>query len=50
MNELVYSASSSKQSGKLQGSSVFKDLRSEAESRIYDLLNLKIDELLDLGN
>ena len=26
-----------------------QDLRSEAESRIYDLLNLKIDELLDLG-
>ena len=27
-----------------------KDLRSEAEARIYELLNLKIDELLDLEN
>lgn len=45
----VISASTSKQSGKLQGISVFKDLRSEAESQIYELLNLKIDELLDLG-
>jgi hypothetical protein len=26
-----------------------KDLRSEAEARIYDLLNSKIDELLDLS-
>ncbi|CAF0744514.1 unnamed protein product [Brachionus calyciflorus] len=44
----VIKASSSKQSGKLQGISVFKDLRSEAETQIYELLNLKIDELLDL--
>jgi hypothetical protein len=28
---------------------VFKDLRSEAEARIYESLNSKIDELLDLG-
>ena len=34
----------------MQGISVFKDLRSEAESRIYELLNIKIDELLDLEN
>jgi len=47
---LYSSASTSKQSGKLQGISVFKDLRSEAESRIYELLNIKIDELLDLEN
>lgn len=38
----------SKQSGKLQGISVFKDLRSETEVKIYELLNKKIDELLDL--
>jgi hypothetical protein len=46
----VINASSSKQSGKLQGKSVFKDLKSEAESRIYELLNIKIDELLDLDS
>lgn len=45
----VIKASSSKQSGKLQGISVFKDLRSEAENQIYELLNKKIDQLLDLG-
>jgi hypothetical protein len=27
-----------------------KDLRSEAEAQTYELLNLKIDELLDLEN
>ena len=27
-----------------------KDLRSEAEAKIYELLNQKIDELLDLGS
>lgn len=45
----VIRANSSKQSGKLQGISVFKDLRSEAETQIYELLNRKIDQLLDLG-
>ncbi|RNA09952.1 exocyst complex component 6B [Brachionus plicatilis] len=44
----VIKANSSKQSGKLQGISVFKDLRSEAETQIYELLNRKIDQLLDL--
>ena len=43
------SAASSKQSGKLQGISVFKDLRSEAEAKIYEQLDVKIDELLDFG-
>jgi hypothetical protein len=30
--------------------SILKDLRSEAEARIYELLNTKIDELLDFEN
>ncbi|XP_053203793.1 exocyst complex component 6B-like [Panonychus citri] len=35
---------------KLQGSSMFKDARSDAESQIYFLLNKKIDEFLDIAD
>ncbi|KAH9492771.1 Exocyst complex component 6B [Bulinus truncatus] len=35
---------------RLHGSSMFKDARSEAEQQIYEQLNLKIDEFLDLAS
>uniref|UniRef100_A0A2C9L9S3 Exocyst complex subunit EXOC6/Sec15 C-terminal domain-containing protein n=1 Tax=Biomphalaria glabrata TaxID=6526 RepID=A0A2C9L9S3_BIOGL len=35
---------------RLHGSSMFKDARSEAEQQIYQQLNLKIDEFLDLAS
>jgi exocyst complex component 6 len=41
-------ANSSKLSGKLQGISIFRDLRHDAETLIYERLNTKINELLDL--
>ncbi|XP_012936001.1 exocyst complex component 6B isoform X2 [Aplysia californica] len=35
---------------RLHGSSMFKDARSDAEQHIYEQLNLKIDEFLDLAS
>ncbi|BFZ02390.1 hypothetical protein BsWGS_05429 [Bradybaena similaris] len=35
---------------RLYGSSMFKDARSDAEQHIYEQLNLKIDEFLDLAS
>ncbi|CAL1545201.1 unnamed protein product [Lymnaea stagnalis] len=35
---------------RLHGSSMFKDARSDAEQQIYEQLNLKIDEFLDLAS
>lgn len=36
--------------GKLQGSSMFKNARSDAESQIYFLLNQKIDEFFEIAH
>ncbi|XP_015781570.1 exocyst complex component 6B isoform X1 [Tetranychus urticae] len=46
MNELAGSS----HLAKLQGSSMFKDARSDAESQIYFLLNQKIDEFFEIAH
>ena len=49
-NGLTPTAIDSTHLARLQGRSMFKDIRSDAESQIYIRLNQKIDEFLDLAN
>ncbi|XP_054168888.1 exocyst complex component 6-like isoform X2 [Oppia nitens] len=44
------SANDTSHLARLQGRTMFKDIRSDAESQIYLRLNQKIDEFLDLAN